>query len=330
MESGEIVLSSKQPELRELIIKLLGRGLTTSFKIAGEFHLSLEDIEDIVARIGQRVKGQNNCQMSDFHARFIFQDGAEDLIPDEIAFQQFRSLNKTLCSRVEINFAYLIAFSDRAPEKQAVNLEFEAHDYSSDKESETESESYGKISIEYTDVTWANDLKNIFAEFMKEHISQTSIFVKLASSIERSKWLMPVSMIIALLISMLVVARRDEDFVIKKFPDLFSNSDTSINLIDKKIDILLMRLHIDQPEYFLFLIASIVLGFSLVILTINFQLRKIKYSSIFISSASKMSLDKLKKRKKNSILFILGSFLFAVIASLTASKLLEFLDGVGF
>ncbi len=82
--ANEITISTNESDMRSMLIKLMGRGMTLAQNVEGQFVLSLDDIRDLINKIAQRVQLQNHCKMSDFYAVFDFEDGSQESVPRRI------------------------------------------------------------------------------------------------------------------------------------------------------------------------------------------------------------------------------------------------------
>lgn len=130
---NEIIISSEENDIRTMIFKLMGRGLSTSLKRYGSFTITFEELSDLISKIQQRIDIQNDCAMSDFFAEFTFSDGSTDRIPSFEAFHGYRCINRHICIKAKLKMAFIVRFNKRGSEKQNVDITFESTDLSSIK-----------------------------------------------------------------------------------------------------------------------------------------------------------------------------------------------------
>lgn len=176
-DETQITLTTNARDIQSLVVEFLGRGLRSRTGETGAFTLKLDDLTDLHRRITQRVSSQNEFRIVDFYCKFNFTGGSEELLPDEREFLRFRYMGSKACRFVELNYALLVKFPGRDYEKQQITIEVGVNNSVNRRWSIIDAmlgsrPDSGVMSmvVEYTDYSWANDVKNIFEQFIKEKI----------------------------------------------------------------------------------------------------------------------------------------------------------------
>jgi hypothetical protein len=327
--TNEIIISTDNVDLRQMVIKLMGRGMTVSQDIEGQFVVTLDDVVDLINRISQRVQLQNHCKMSDFFAEFQFRDGSKEKIPSLEAFQIYRSVNSSACTSCHLSFAFLINFS-RGVEKQSIDISLK----SPAKEGFllkissilNEDENYfGKMSIniEYTDVTWANDIKNLFEKYCDTHLEKYETRIKLINLISVRN-LVIFSFPLIATVSAISAGGYDKSLRIKEaVSNYFKNSDLrpSDELISRKLDFLIYKMNdttsvrdlVAAIIVFICIFAFMVLGIKL--------LRSIPLSAILISPETKKIHDRQEARRSRTNAYAVGGIFLSLLIGIASSNL---------
>jgi hypothetical protein len=194
---NQITLKSNAEDVQQLVVQLLGRGLKSKIGANGSFILRSDNIFDLHRRLTERVKSQNDSRLVDYYCTFRFSDDSEERLPSEQSFQSFRYMGNKRCQLAELNYSFLIKFSDRGYEKQQVTVEFEVFRPRRRRERPRELSDYfrpdrsvgptgfASIAIEHTDHVWANDIRNIFSQFVAEHVRRNA-FVGWVTDVTRN------------------------------------------------------------------------------------------------------------------------------------------------
>ena len=327
--STEIVINSDDENFRTLLLKMMGRGLQTSIEKSGHFLLSLEDLQDLVQRIRQRVAIQNQCIISDYYAEFTFQDGSRDKVPSIDNFEQYRSTNSNVCIKAKISMAFIVKFNNRGAEKQTIDIEFSAPDEDSSvfkrvfNANDIEDRiGNSKISIEYTDITWANDIKNLFLEYVNAHFINYPYRIKIARMLN-SKTLYSLGFPAILVLSTIVLSLKETNN--NKYKEIVSRIDNSvidkIEKINLKLNSIIMKEN--MPTFlsdiiypiFIFGILLIICFFCL-FLAVN-----VPRSAILLSVEARKRFDNSEKATKKGDYFAIGAIITAILCSVFANNI---------
>jgi hypothetical protein len=180
--ANNVTLSTNTSDIQSLVVRFLGRGLRSVVGEAGAFEITQDDVVDLHRQITQRVTSQNDHRIVDFYCKYIFEGGTEELLPNETAFDTFRYMGRNSCRIVEMNYSLLIRFPGREYEKQQISITLGLNNnrpaslWFLDMFSSTLSETgVMSMTIEYTDHTWSNDIKNLFQRFCDEKIKKNRL-----------------------------------------------------------------------------------------------------------------------------------------------------------
>jgi hypothetical protein len=325
--SSEIIISSNETSLRSMMIKLMGRGLTLSHRVEGQFVLNFNDIIDLINRISQRVNLQNHCKMSDFHAEFSYDDGSKETIPSFEYLEAYRSVNPTLCNSGKLSFAFLIDFNSRGVEKQSIDIIISGNK----KTSKYKIESYLndnvllgniEIHIEYTDVTWANDIKNLFEKYCQTHVEKLAVRQKLAPFF--STRFLPILSLPLMFLGIFAIEYSKTTVSIKDrlgdyLRDIPVNDFSAI--INRKLDVLIYKEN-DVRSYWDIVTPVTVLTLSLVAIALcAIIIRNIPVSTIVLSEDSRKVYERLEKRRSRSNIVATMGIVVSIGISVVASKI---------
>lgn len=327
--ANEIIISTSENEFRSMLIKMMGRGSILSQKINGQYIVEYDDILDLINKIAQRVHLQNHCSMSDLLAKFVFSDGSKDSIPSYESLKTYRSVNNGVCISAHISFAFLINLQSRGIEKQTVDIYFKV---GADNSSEIKrfilnqsdiTESYGsvEISIEYTDITWANDIKNLFEKYAFVHVKRFDSRISISSFFENRFFYtlaLPISMMIMMFSAL---PKTDTD----KIDNLISNMKLDrlaiLEKIDKKIDIIIYKSNTFFSFYDI-LKPTLLVIFMLVSFFVFVRIIKsIPTSGILLSSESKKIYCRREKSRLRTIALTISGLILSISISVVSSNI---------
>lgn len=326
--TNEITISTSDSDIRSMLIKLMGRGMTLSQTVHGQFTLSLDDVLDLINKIAQRVSLQNHTHMSDFHAEFGFQDGSREGVPSYEDLKRYRSINPTICNSCKISFAFLIDFKGRGVEKQAVDIEITCQENDKKKSSQSivlfDEIIVGKLDlrIEYTDITWANDIKNLFEKYCDVHVKKFRYRHKIAGFFS-VKTLPMLLFPFAFIGAIVADTRNNQERILRKIGARLQelvNAD-QLDAINRKIDILIMK--DNEVKTITDAIPMITILASVLILSalISAIIRNVPISAIIISPEAKKIYEREDRRRKGLNKFFFGGVLLAIIVSLVSANI---------
>jgi hypothetical protein len=326
--AGEITISTNETDMRSMMIKLMGRGVTLSQTIEGQFVLTLDDILDLINKISQRVQFQNHCKMSDFYAEFGFQDGSKETIPSLDGLKAYRSVNPTICNSGKLSFAFLIDFHSRGIEKQSVDITISGSNKSSSEKSRLsfldDNFSLGKIEIkiEYTDVTWANDIKNMFEKYCETHIQKLAFREKVAPFLSTRfvpLAVMPFAFVGAIAADMSKAAPSIKE----KLGDYLAGISPTDQLavVNRKLDVLIFRENETRSIWDLLTPFGIMACIITALVLCAVIIRNVPVSAIVLSTESKKVYGRLEKRRGHSNLAAAAAIFLSIIVSVVASNI---------
>ncbi len=178
----KITLPCKPDEFSEFISSLISKGQTLERSFNYLFVLKIEDLRQFYLLLGQRAL-QNTGEIISFNAQMFFSGGGRVSLNSPEEFFSFNELKKSRTRNISLEFVFLIKFPGKnIPEKQTVaisiypgihKLHEPIHIYGTDAY-----ESKITISISHTERTWANDIVNLFEDFLGNHTFEPPKLVK--------------------------------------------------------------------------------------------------------------------------------------------------------
>ncbi|MGV2123888.1 hypothetical protein ACQZ4R_12440 [Agrobacterium vitis] len=324
---NEIVISTNDYDFKSMLFKMMGRGLRLSWSTEGHFLLNEHDIADIISKIEQRVTIQNDCSMTDFYAEFHFEDGSIDRIPNLGLFNSYRCLNNTICFKVKFVFAFLINFKERGIEKQSVDITIQSNKKNSvnifEKFITNSSNKNGimNINIEYTDITWANDIKNLFKNYCDVHIEKFPIRKSILRIIEDrmiSIALFPIST----LVMMITIgnSRDSPEKIQSKLDTYITKSAEKFSAIESKINFLIFeknKINLLEIMYPIFILICIIFVF----LFIKNIISNIPRSVIILSPEAKKVYTREENQRKRWSTYSVVGIILSIASSLAANHI---------
>lgn len=329
--ANEITISTNDSDLRSMLIKLMGRGTSMSQSHTGQYELKLTELIDLVSKIAQRVALQNHCKMSDFHGQFEFQDGARESVPSFDSLSAYRTLNSSPCVKVLFSFAFLIDFLGRGIEKQSVTIEI-TNSGVEDKlgilnlflrDLKFKDVRFGKlnISIEYTDITWANDIKNLFEQYVNVHLQKYKMREMIAKFLD-----VKLVMLIAFPLSALIVAAMFSSTKESTMALIGGRLDEIsalqvIDRIEQKLDIILFGENKDVSAKVMLIPMATMLVVGGMLWTVLSVVKNIPYSVIILSDEAKKVYDRIEGRRSIFNFLAIGGVIVSIVASVLASNI---------
>lgn len=326
--TNEITISTNESDMRSMLIKLMGRGMTLSQTVEGQFLLTLNDVLDLINKIVQRVQLQNHTKMSDFHAQFGFEDGSQETVPSYESLERYRSVNPNICNACSISFAFLIDFNTRGVEKQSIDIKILGKRGRDDEDGKSlilnDNIIVGKldIRIEYTDVTWANDIKNLFEKYCDANVNKFRFRHKIVPLLGMRSFpflFLPFVMITTIVIE----ARSKYDRIVDKLGDYLKGISPSDHtaLILRKLDVLVYREN--EIRSFSDVINTVVVmaAFLAAIIFLSALTKNIPISALVVSPESQKVYDRIEGKRKRLNSFFLGGIFLAVVVSLVSANL---------
>lgn len=324
--ANEITISTNDNDFRSMLIKLMGRGMSMSKSMEGQFVLTLDEITDLVTKISQRVLLQNHCKMTDFHAEFSLSDGSKETVPSFDQLTIYRSINPNICNSCKMSFAFLIDFHSRGVEKQSVDIEIRTKDKGTgDKNDPLEGGfTFGiaNINIEYTDVTWANDIKNLFEKYFEAHLQKYPIRSKIAEflNIKNSTMIVFPMFVIGLALGSLGDdPKTKKQMIIDKIGEI--SPDENFTSIHQKLDIIIFKQNDIRSGWDLLFIVILLISIVAGLAILSLMIRNIPKSAIILSPESQKVYDRKEGSRGRLNLYGIGGIILSVITSVVAANI---------
>ncbi len=331
-----VMIPTTDYELRTMMIKLMGRGLTMSQSRTGHYVLRLSDILDLIYKITQRVRQQNHGDMSDFFAEFEFDDGSLQKVPSYSDLERYRSIAPCICTSARLSFAFLIDFNSGAREKQTVDIEIKnagvlKNGFFKGFIDDDLDKQFGKIEIrvEYTDVTWAHDIVNLFEKYVEVHFSEMKarrIFISLFGLRSFIMLMLPVSLLGGMLAALTRIKPDDLNASYQQF--LQKRIEAGSDPVNAKLDIIALRelSQFNMLELFypvLFLLLGMI-GYYFVLMAA----KNLPYSAIVLSPEAEKVLSRAEGNRSKVNLAALLAAAVSVGVAVFSNSIDRFLQGV--
>lgn len=171
----DVAIPTDEKSLAELILKLLGKGRTIGKKLDCTFSIDVQGFANLHYSIHQRVTGQNKSALSTFESLFEFQDGHEYVINSVEQFLNNVFIQSKPCVRARLTWIYIVSFNDRGPERQRIDIEFDAREKTREKKTPSIRSSI-EWKVEHTEVTWGYDLFRHIEHFLASHLQSGAEF----------------------------------------------------------------------------------------------------------------------------------------------------------
>lgn len=168
---GFLIPCSKD-QFGEFILSLLGQPRTNERRIEGTFEFKKENIQDIVSLVDQRIKSQNNGHQVSFSADVALSDGSIKKFPSMADLMSYREIRSSSPIGIMMNIIYLIHFPSKPhPEKQEVTIKIVTNINRDEKKLKN---SFGEIAYEinYTDISWGEDIDHLLEQFITARIKK--------------------------------------------------------------------------------------------------------------------------------------------------------------
>jgi hypothetical protein len=324
--ANEIIISTNDNDFMSMVIKLMGRGMRMSMSMEGQFVLTLDEISDLVTKISQRVLLQNHCKMTDFHAEFSLSDGSKETVPSFDQLNIYRSINPNICNSCKMSFAFLIDFHSRGVEKQSVDIEIRTKDKGTAEKNDPLEGGFtfgiANINIEYTDVTWANDIKNLFEKYLDVHLQRYPIRSKIAEflNIKNSTILVFPMFLIGLTLGTLGDdPKTKQQMISEKIGELSSSE--SLSAIHQKLDILIFKQNDIRSGWDLLFVVVLFISILSALAILSLIIRNIPKSAILLSPESQKVYDRKEGKRGRLNLYGIGGIILSVITSVVAANI---------
>lgn len=326
-ERSPILVSSDGNDLRTLVVQLLGRGRITTYARQGALSASLDDVADLQRRIVQRVEGQNQGKLVDFVTVIQYGDHSTDEIPSLEDFESYRSFSSYRCTSIEMRFAFLIRFSRSDYQNQSINITFSSPDYDSSdnwiEESLKGSTPTGSasISIEYTDVTWANDIKHLFKQYVEDKFDRSAFIDRISNLfIGNAHSIIGFSVLLFSFAAMMSHMRISSQNVIQGYSSIVDTN--AILRFEKKLDYWITNRDSNFPLYFLVSMLIFPLVVATRRLLISFLTKHLSRRSYLIVSGQNRKQNDDENRARNlKLVGTVVAVIVSILASIAAARL---------
>ena len=167
----KVTLPCKPDEFADFVSSILGKGLTIEKNYSDIFELDSNSIQQLYHLVTQRA-AQNGGKLVAFNSKLYFSDRSSKSFNSPEDLFSHNEIKAIETSSLAIEMAYLIHFPGKpAPEKQSVSITFKPGSYIRHR-GEYMYARDGEITLQvhHTEKTWANDVVNLFNDFISHHI----------------------------------------------------------------------------------------------------------------------------------------------------------------
>jgi len=159
------------------------------------FSIDLEWLRNLDQIVDQRIQAQNAGNRVSFSARFYFSNGKVLTLEDHRAFSGFTDITSELSVGVALTWVYLVHFPlSQIPEKQEISFRAFTDRNALNRKPKTKAGRYLGIaeldellgySIQFTDMTWGDDLSNHIENYITSGTEKTPNWQELAQMVPR-------------------------------------------------------------------------------------------------------------------------------------------------
>lgn len=169
-EGYKVTLPCKPEEFTDFVSSLLGKGLTIEKNYNDIYKLDAPSLQQLFFLITQRAN-QNAGELVSFNSKLYFSDKSSISFNSPEDLFSHNEIKKIVTRRLFIEMTYLIHFpGHQAPEKQTVAITFKPGDIIRHRGAYLLSdESEINLQVHHSEKTWANDVINLFNDFLSNH-----------------------------------------------------------------------------------------------------------------------------------------------------------------
>jgi hypothetical protein len=334
-----LVLTISKENFGEFIRDLISEKKKITRDIKGTFAFKREDVLDLISLIDQRVRLQNQVVLSTFNISIRYHDGYEQELESLESFKSFRDARQFESCGAACALSYVINFPGRSkPEKQEASFVIQNTKAFEEFQRTDVSESFSlfsilnlglketglvRVNIEYTDISWGNDLENLISQYLFQKITKSN---RLYSNL-RALWLVGAPPLFILGILMYA------DHIYRAAIDL--NKLHQVNLIDgnnaitivekllQKMSLMISSSAVSLTSQQFQSIALEIIGLLVAFVAVSFSFAIRKPSFLIMNEFTKQLHEK-HSRKYDLVRYgIIVTFVVGLFASLGASFLYD-------
>lgn len=259
--SKVLSIPTSEKDIADFILKLLGKGREIGKSLECSFFIDLNGLTNLHHSIDQRVVRQNSASLSSFEARFEFEDGHHYTVVSIEEFLETNFIQNKRCTQAKLSWIYLVTFSNRAPERQQINIVFDVGDAKVEDKKQSPSIDW---KIEHTEVTWGYDLSRHVEHSVNAYIStHADPFRHVRNFLKRyNRTLTALGMPAAVMLGLgLTFPNKVE--IQKQASALMTEAGPSLDAIDDKLNFLISR-HLQNLSLFDLLTPMVIITVSFV------------------------------------------------------------------
>lgn len=191
VQESQITLPVSQERLVDFISGLLGKTQTRGKRVRGPFVLTYDDILNTYSLIEQRIKKQNEANLTQFSVSINFDDNSHVRLNSLSEFKSFTEIKPLACTSVTLTWIYIVEFMQKSePEKQQIDITFNSplikkgenlsvFEFSDDEIIFSPRWSGIVFSIDHTERTWGNDIFSLLEGHIQKFVDDKRKFRKL-------------------------------------------------------------------------------------------------------------------------------------------------------
>lgn len=179
--SYRVVLPCSPDDFAEFVSSILGKGLTIDKTFPEAFDLSTSNLEQLFHLFVQRSQ-QNSGKLVSFSAKIYYTDKSTASFNSPEDYFSHNEVKKLTTGALTWELVFLIHFpGHKVPEKQVIAIrwvpgfvaESSADSYRAQRYSDLRPSEIS-IQIAHSEKTWANDVLNLFRDFLSNHLVTTA------------------------------------------------------------------------------------------------------------------------------------------------------------
>ncbi|OYD78331.1 UNVERIFIED_ORG: hypothetical protein BDU10_3464 [Burkholderia sp. CF145] len=332
VENQDVSLPVARKSLGDFISGLLGQPQTLEKKAESAFSIDHTWLIHLISLITQRVAQQNLAEPLTFEATISYRGGFSRKVSTFPAFEHFSETQNVVCVGVKLDISLLIQFPGKdSPEKQQVTISFKTNE----KETSLLENLFSKtlpigqcdIEIRHTERTWADDILNLVNKEL-ELVQTPEASVK---KFLRRIFLPFAGALFPMFVmgGMVLNSSRNsgtEEKIIKRIGSLLNAKSTSPELLNEKLDTLLMHAQsqIESQGSGRFVVALLIsVGIGAFVMLLGAAIAQPAPSFILISKASEKNKIETEKKMNRRLLSVFGSLVLTVVLGLAVNYIYD-------
>lgn len=182
LQGPQVTLPVPHEQLVSFISGLLGKPQTIGKRFKGPFILNYDNLLSIYALIEQRVRRQNNAELTQFSASMNFDDNSFIRLNSLEDLKLHNEIKPLACISLTLSWIYLVDFPQKSdPEKQQIDITFTAPVKNKTGDKNVANVQFEEIffsnrwngirfSIDHTERTWANDIFSLLDGNLQKYL----------------------------------------------------------------------------------------------------------------------------------------------------------------